>query len=94
MGLLANFIQGVRSLFRRDAIESEMDEELKGFVEGSAADKQRSGMPAEQAICAARAEMGGTNAVKHRIRASAWETSHPMRRSRPISSASSRTAAS
>jgi predicted permease len=75
MGLFANFIQGVRSMLRRDAVESEMDEELKGFMEASAADKQRSGMPSEQAIRAARAEMGSTNAVKHRIRSSAWETS-------------------
>ena len=73
MSLLANVIAGFRSLFRKDAIESEMDEELKGFVEASAADKQRRGMSAEQAARAARSEMGSTNAVKHRIRSAGWE---------------------
>ena len=84
MGLLANVIAGFRGLFQKNAIESEMDEELKGFVEASAADKQRSGMSAEQAARAARSEMGSTNAVKHRIRSAGWETrlenaSHDLR---------------
>ncbi len=74
MGLLANVIAGIRALFQKNAIEIEMDEELKGFVEASAADKQRSGMPAEQAARAARSEMGSTNAVKHRIHSTGWET--------------------
>ena len=51
-----------------------MDEELKSFVEASAADKQRSGMSAEQAARAARSEMGSTNVVKHHIRSTGWET--------------------
>lgn len=74
MGLLTNAIQGFRSLFHKSAIEREMDEELRGFVEASTADKQRGGMSAEQAARAARAEMGSTNAVKHQIRSTGWET--------------------
>lgn len=74
MGLLANAIYGLRSMFRKRAIESEMDEELKGFVEASAADKQFGGMSAEQAVRAARVEMGSMSAVKHRIRSTGWET--------------------
>ena len=31
MRLLSNVIRGFRSLFRKDAIESEMDEELSGL---------------------------------------------------------------
>ncbi len=74
MRLLSNATRGFRSLFRKDAIESEMDEELSGFVEASMADKVRSGMTPDQAIRAARAEMGSANAVKHHIRSGAWET--------------------
>ena len=74
MGLLGNLIRGFRSLFRNSKVEREMDEELRSFVEASVADKQRGGMSAEQAACAARAEMGSTNAVKHRIRSVGWET--------------------
>lgn len=73
MRLLTNLVHGFLSLFRKGAIESEMDEELTGFVEASVADKQRRGMAAEQAARAARAEMGSTNAVKHRIRSTGWE---------------------
>ena len=73
MNLLGNVLHGFRALFRKGAIESEMDEELRGFVEASAADKRRGGMPAEQAARAARAEMGSTNAVKHHIRSEGWE---------------------
>jgi len=74
MRLLSNVIDGVRSLFRKHAMESEMDEELRGFVEASAADKLRRGMTPDEAIRAARVEMGSANAVKHHIRSAAWET--------------------
>ena len=74
MGLLSNIAQGIRSLFHRDRIESNMDDELRGFVEASTADKVRRGMPAEQAARAARIEMGSCNAVKHQIRSATWES--------------------
>lgn len=74
MELLADVIRGFRSLFRKSAVESELDEELKSFVEASAKDKQCHGMTAEEAARSARAEMGSINAVKHRIRSIGWET--------------------
>src|SRR5260370_17342439 len=74
MSLRSNVVQGFRSLFRKDAIESEMDEELGAFVEASAADKLRRGMTPDEDMRAARAEMGSANAVKHRIRSGAWES--------------------
>jgi putative ABC transport system permease protein len=74
MRLLSNVMDGFRSLFRKSAIESEMDEELRGFVEASTADKLRRGMTPDQATRAARVEMGSANAVKHHIRSGAWET--------------------
>jgi len=58
MRLLSNVIDGVRSLFRKRAIESEMDEELRGFVEASTADKLHRGMTPDEAIRAAREEFG------------------------------------
>ena len=74
MRLLSNLIDGFRSLFRKGAIEREMDEELRGFVEASTADKLRRGMTPDQATHAARVEMGSANAVKHHIRSGAWES--------------------
>jgi predicted permease len=74
MRLLNNIALGIRSLFHRDSIERDMDDELRGFVEASTADKVRRGMPAEQAARAARIEMGSSNAVKHHIRSATWES--------------------
>jgi predicted permease len=74
MGLLSNIAQGVLSLFHRDRIEHEMDDELREFIEASTADKLRRGMSAEQAAHAARVEMGSPNAVKHHISSATWES--------------------
>lgn len=51
-----------------------MDEELRGFFDASAEDKRRAGMTPDEAVYAARVEMGSTNAVKHHIRSAGWET--------------------
>ena len=75
MGLLGNIAQGIRSLFRGQAIERDMDDELREFIDASTAEKARRGMPAEQAAYAARVEMGSANAVKHHIRSATWESS-------------------
>ena len=74
MRLLNNIAQGIRSLFHRDRIERDMDDELRGFLEASTADKLCRGMPAEQAARAARIEMGSSNAVKHHIYSATWES--------------------
>src|ERR1700761_626509 len=74
MGLLSNIAQGIRSLFHRDTIEREMDDELRGFVEASTSEKLRRGLSAEQAARAARVEMGSSNAVKHNIYSATWES--------------------
>src|ERR1700744_1825985 len=74
MGLLSNIAQGIRSLFHRDTIEREMDDELRGFVEASTSEKLRRGLSVEQAARAARVEMGSSNAVKHNIYSATWES--------------------
>lgn len=53
VGLLGNVGEGIRSLFRREAIEHDMDEELREFVDASTAEKVRRGVPAAQAAYAA-----------------------------------------
>jgi len=74
MGWLRNVSAGLRALMGRSRVEHEMDEELRGFIDASAEGKKHAGMTAEEAVRAARVEMGSTNAVKHRIRSAAWET--------------------
>ncbi|MBW8870592.1 MAG: hypothetical protein JF563_07490, partial [Acidobacteriales bacterium] len=65
MRLLGNIAQGIRSLFRRPALEREMDDELREFINASTAEKMKRRMSAENAARAARLEMGSSNAVKH-----------------------------
>jgi predicted permease len=74
MGLLGNISAGLRSLMGRTRVEREMDEELHSFLNESAASKLRAGLTPEEAARTARVEMGSANAVKHRIRSTAWET--------------------
>jgi len=74
MGLLGNVAQGIHYLFRRQALEREMDDELRAFIDASAAEKVRRGMSANQAAHAARIEMGSANSVKHQIRSATWES--------------------
>jgi predicted permease len=65
---------GVKALFRSDAKNREIEEELKGFLEASAEEKMRRGMTPEQAQRAARAEMGSAEMVRHKVRSSGWES--------------------
>ena len=74
MGFFANVAAGFRALTGRERVEREMDEELTSFLDASTRDKQRAGMASDEASRAARVEMGSTNAVKHRIRSTGWET--------------------
>ena len=74
MTWLSNLFRGVRSLFRKQMVDRELDEELDGYFEASVAQKQRSGMTLEAARRAAYAELGSRNAVKHQVWSSRWES--------------------
>ncbi len=74
MNWLKNFAKGIASLFHREDVERELDEELQGYLEASAAHKRRDGMTEEEARRAARVELAGSNSVKHQIWSSRWES--------------------
>ncbi len=73
MSLLRNIAGGLRALFRKQQLEREMEEELHTYLDATVKDKIRSGMSAEEALRAARVEMGSMEAVKEEIRAVGWE---------------------
>lgn len=75
MGWFKNIAAGLKAMFGPKRVEREMDEELRAFLLESAEDKRRAGMSPDEAVRAARVEMGSTNAVKHHIRQAGWETS-------------------
>jgi len=58
----------LRNLLRRARVESELDEELRAFLEAAAEHRQHTGLDAEAARRAAAVEMGSLEAVKESVR--------------------------
>jgi putative ABC transport system permease protein len=69
MSLLHRLASVVSWILRRDRAESQLDAELRAFVEMSTADKIRDGVPADEARRFALIELGGVEQVKERVRA-------------------------
>ncbi len=74
MQWLTNLANGLKAIAHKHRIESELDEELESYLEASAADKRRSGMPPDVARRAALVELGSRNVVKHRVWSARWES--------------------
>ena len=55
-------------ILRRDREEARLDEEMQTFLEMSAAEKIRDGVPPHQARRLARLELGGAEQVKEQVR--------------------------
>ncbi len=73
MLLLQSIVEGLRTLFRKEQVEQEMDKELSGHPDAVVKEKMRSAMSQEQAQRAARVEMGSMDAVKEEGRSVGWE---------------------
>src|SRR5947209_15462578 len=73
MRLLPNLRAGLRALFQKEQAERDLQDELRSYLEASAAEKIRQGMSEQQARRAARLEMGSTEAIKEDVRAAGWE---------------------
>src|ERR1700687_680882 len=58
----------VRALMRRDALERELDTELRDHIERQAEANQRSGMPRAEALRQARLAFGGVEQAKEATR--------------------------
>ena len=74
MSLWSNLAGGLRALAAKRESERDMDEELRGYLEAAAEQKMRMGLSAEEALRAARVEMGSLESVKDEIRGAGWET--------------------
>ena len=74
MRRLHRLARGVASLFSRHRHETELDEELREFLQSSIDAKIASGMPRAAAERAARLELGSAAAVKDWTRDVGWES--------------------
>jgi putative ABC transport system permease protein len=74
MTLFRRVLGGLHTLFRRARVEQELDAELREFLETAVERKMRNGLTREDAVRAARLELGSVAAVKDRVRDAGWES--------------------
>src|ERR1700722_15129165 len=68
--MLSDFLFRIRSLFRRDAIEHELDEELQFHIDQQVEKNFRAGLTREEATRQTRLQFGGLSRVKEDCRES------------------------
>src|SRR3954471_6570577 len=73
MNIFRHLTAGLKELIRRNNSESELGEELNAYVQDAADVKVQAGATPEEALRAARLEVGGMETVKHQVRAVGWE---------------------
>src|SRR6266480_3617910 len=74
MSVLRNISSGLRSLFRKEQVSQELDDELNGFLEMAAEEKMKQGMSRKDALRAVRLERGNLEVTKEAVRAAGWES--------------------
>ncbi len=74
MSWLRNIASGLRSLFRKDQVDRELDEELGAYLEMAGAEKMREGMSRKEAVRAVRLERGRLELAKEVVRSGSWES--------------------
>src|SRR5215472_14451110 len=74
MSLLRNLASGIRTLFRKEEMDRELDEELRAYQEMAADEKMRQGMSREDALRAVRLERGSLDGAKEIVRSGGWES--------------------
>jgi hypothetical protein len=67
MKILRSYFHRLRSLFRRERLDRELNDELPAHLEMHTADNLRAGMSPEQARRAALLKLGGVEQTKGRI---------------------------
>jgi predicted permease len=73
MPFLRNITTGLRSLFRKEQVDRELDEELRAYLEMQAAEKMKQGMSYREALRAVRLERGSLEITKEVVRSGGWE---------------------
>ena len=74
MSLLRSIAGGLRSLFRKEQVSKELDEELSGFLEMATEEKMKRGMSREDALRVVRLERGSLEVSKEVARSASWES--------------------
>ncbi|PYU38057.1 MAG: permease [Acidobacteria bacterium] len=74
MSFLRNITTGLRSLFRKEQVDRDLDEELRAYQEMAAEAKMRDGITRQEALRAVRLERGNLEVTKEVVRSAGWES--------------------
>ena len=74
ISLLRRIAAGLRSLFRKERVSKELDDELKGFLEMATEEKLSQGMSRKDALRAVRLQHGSLEIAKEEVRSAGWES--------------------
>ena len=72
--MLRSLVTGIMALLRKRDRNAEIDEELRSYLDAAVAEKTRRGMGREDAIRAARAEIGSGTTVRQKVWSAGWES--------------------
>src|SRR6201981_1445276 len=73
MSFLRNITSGLRTLFRKEQVDRELDEELRAYQEMATEEKIKQGMSRNDALRAVRLERGSLEVTKEVVRTAGWE---------------------
>src|SRR5213080_5319359 len=74
MPFLRNIVTGLRSLFRKEQVDRELNEELGSYLEMATEEKVKQGMSRKDALRAVRLERGSLEITKEVVRSGGWES--------------------
>jgi predicted permease len=74
MSFLRNVASGLWSLFRKERVDRELDEELGTYLEMETEEKMKQGMSRKDALRAVRLERGTLEGTKEVVRSAGWES--------------------
>src|SRR3984893_4009093 len=74
MSVLRSLSDGLRSLFRKERVDRELDEELNTFLELAIQEKMKQGMSRKKALRSVRLDRGSLEVSREIVHTSAWES--------------------
>ena len=74
MLLLRTIAAGLRSLFRRETVTRELDEEMGEFLDMAAQEKMQQGMSRDDALREVRLERGSLEIAREAVGSAGWES--------------------
>jgi hypothetical protein len=74
VSFLRNTTSGIRSLFRKEQVDRELDEELRAYQEIAAEEKMKQRMSPKDPLRAVRLDRGSVEVTKELVRSASWES--------------------